>query len=819
MPLVITDEKYGGLPSLHANAGDWKACEVTFFSRFDYESSEFAQVVYNEIAGQYWLELPASDNWGNYGFAPGQSIDISTTWYYRGQIGAAPGANFDTVQNWSATILYISGNQLFIDIPLVTVPDPGVTSFTSHILNGVGIPYRDDPNNQLDPLVLVVTDAPEQIEFTFNLTQNGSTSLNSVIDGELIRLSSTDIASLLVGGTTNLTQSGNKSGGYIKNVVLTYDSIDGSNYRAYKINFEILQWGFIQSGFNEPNYYNFSDNIAPIANIKVFALSGNPNTIQEVSSSNTEADTGGFDENYNGDPSLYSLQSIDWEDSLGNPISAMDYSGVSRFDAVINAPGQSITFSTFRIGMVFRPTDDTIYQNKADSIVNNLLVNAPEIDIIHTVAADPTVRVGFQNSIGVRFDLSDVWFFISGGTVRVRGTVTPNAAAISFFDNIPDGGRKMTLWASIGDHTVDNTNISKRVNLKMHDQDVIDAPTIGVQIPNVISTEMIDHAGLPATPSAPPFQSTITTEDDVLFQMCLRLVDGVLYESMIVKLIAENTTDNETFELEKFNFSFDGLPEIAGQFQPNFSINRGFNLPPSTDRNIISLKRDSSLDVAGQYGIKILYGFLSRWEYWLSQNNANNAFYDVSQPNDGKNKDWQRYSDASDWRVSVVVNTVAKGVADFNEHVFEIRPYDDEDCDTVVTITRVSDGAVITSFEDNEIHDVEAQITWNTGGFTDPWAEATIEDFESGNRWLISSVLDYGFAANPLSPIPGSTLLDLSFLGSVATLKMRVDTNKVSASKISMSYRISDPSDAITGKLTTDDLTKGTTADEIKILA
>ena len=394
MPLVLIDEDYNGLPSLYANAGDWVPCQVRFFSRFDYESSEFEKLTYRRIAGNQWLELPVGQTWDDKGFAVGDDIDITTTWHYNN--GAPP--TFSCAQAWNRQITYIDGNKLHIDAHLVASPCGGAPP--SEVADGREFP-TDSIVNRFDELLIVKTTAAEEIEFQFNLTQNGSTSLNSVIDGELIRLSSDQVAGMLVTDTINLTQLGDKSGGYIKDVQLTYDSIDGSNYRAYTLNYKILQWGFIQDGFTEPNYYLNTDHLAPIVKIKLFGQTGDPNTVQEVTNTNPQADTGGFNENYNGGPNLYSLTSIDWLDHLGDPIDAMDYSNPCTFEAIINAPGQSINNSTFRIGLVFRPLDETLYQSRPNTLANNLLVNAPDQDYQHNPVPDPTVWPGFINDDGV----------------------------------------------------------------------------------------------------------------------------------------------------------------------------------------------------------------------------------------------------------------------------------------------------------------------------------------------------------------------------------------------------------------------------------
>ena len=817
MPLVLTSEQYNGLPSLYGNAGDWISCEVQFYYRFDYLSTDLARVTYNEIAGDVTLTLPSSDDWTNYGFSSGDSITLSTIWTYE-DLGS--GIVFPCPQGWARTITYISGNVLHINSALVAVgcsPSPPSGVFPN------GATFPTDPNtNNFSPLVIVKSDAAEEIEFQFNLTPNGGTSLASVLDGQLNRFTSNAIAGMTVGSTVALSQLVKKSGGYLKDVELTLDSFDAvAFYRSYTLTYKILQWGFIQDGFSEPNYYNAADHLAPILNIQLYGQTGNPNTVLEVTSENTQADTGGFDENYNGGINQYTFISTQWQDYLGNPISGMDYSNECTFETFITAPGQSVLNSTFRIGLVFRPTDGTVYQNLPESVANNLLVNASENDFVNSLVPDPTVWPGFENSAGARLDITNVEFFISGSDLRVRGKIVPNAAAETYFSGFPDSTRKVSMWVSIGNYLTDGLETSERVNLLIYDQDIIDAPTLGVQIPDVVGTAMYDHAQN-TTDTGVRFESIITTEDDVRYDAMFKLIDNVDYEGIRLRAEAYNTVTGDQFTLEEVLFSFATVPNIAGQFQPNFIIPRNFNLPPSSDRNVVTLSRMPTIDEPGKYGLQLCYGFLSRWEYWLQQLNADNDFFDITEPNDGKNKDWQHYSDTpDDWDIRFSLFTIVDGVEDFDYHTVKIRPYEDENVTTVVTYTRLSDGTNPTSLVGDELMEVEAVLTWNAGTYEplpDTWACATIEDYEAGNRWLISSVLPHGgVAANPLQPIAGATGLDLQISGNVATLKFIVDTNKISVDKVSLTYRISSLEDR--DKVTTDDEDKLTTTDETKVLA
>jgi len=85
---------------------------------------------------------------------------------------------------------------------------------------------------------------------------------------------------------------------------------------------------------------------------------------------------------------------------------------------------------------------------------------------------------------------------------------------------------------------------------------------------------------------------------------------------------------------------------------------------------------------------------------------------------------------------------------------------------------------------------LKVDFDW-VNAFTDEWVEFTIEDFESGNRWVASSVLDLEqTGANPFKPLAGETKIKLTNLGTTLTAECIIDTNVVNAQKVSLSYRV-----------------------------
>ena len=785
MSLLIVSSKYNNIEgNLSENAGDWADGFERFISRVSSGSGTSNVFTYSSVGGIFRITR-ASGDWGEAGFVSGQNITLRE---------ASFADQFNVISS-------IDGNTLYLTSSLV-YPDP--TTFPNPTLGIVG-------------LLVFSTDVSEQIDFYFNLSPNTSNTIESVIDNEVNKfsISGTALTGLVPAGTVPMVQQGNQSGGLIKDVVLEFEGIFDDYFR-YTITYRFWDWGVIQDGVDEPSYYNGTENLKPVARIDALAQIGNNNGILTRTTSLDDANTGGYGQNFNQGVNNYELQSISWIDHLGDPISGLDYSNFCSFTAIVTAPNQSVVTSRYYLGLVFRPEDTTVYKNLPESIGNNLLLNAPDVAFPHSLVPDGATHLGYTNSDGVQIDFTGIHFELSGSTLTIKANVEPNAAAKAYFDAIPNGGRKMTLWASMGSDAA-LVPSSDRVSLKLYDEDCIDAPTLGIQHPYVVDKIITDHGLRDITADT----TIITTEDDVLYASNFRLEKDTEYEGVRARIYMKNDITGEEFDLEDNFFSFSNTPFVGGIYLFAQTINRGFGLPPTSQSNIIRLERNSLIDTPTLYGMKLDYGFLSRWEYWLAQSSADNDFYDVNLPNNGKNKDWQRYSADPDWQLLLSYYVRKEGVDDFVNQSIDIRPYDDEDFTKVVTYTR-SDGSNPTSLVSNEVFEVETVLTWNAGVLDplDNWLEVTVEDYESGNRWVLSSFLDQGnVAANPLKPITGQTKLDVVIVGSVATLKFLIDTNVIGVNSISLSYRIFSDDDLPEGaKIQEDETPKFTEDDDQKLI-
>ncbi len=300
MALQIVSESYNGLNSLYANAGDWKDGESKFTTRFQRGSGTSNKITYFTQGSNHWLQFDSGD-WADSGFLDGDDIDITAT------VLNVP-ANSQS-QEWNSVVDYVDGAKLYLVDPLGPYQGPAISGSP-----GDGVQFPTD--SLLSGMSVVADRLPNSLEFYFNLTPNGTVTLNSIIDSELNRFELQDVDAMSETDVLPMVQLGFKSGGLIKDVTITYVEDSGNGFHDFKVNYRFMQYVVIQDGFVVPPVYDNSGHVAPIINLRAFPQYGNPNGVLQATTQNTEANTGEFNENFNGAPNNYSLDSIVWRNGL-----------------------------------------------------------------------------------------------------------------------------------------------------------------------------------------------------------------------------------------------------------------------------------------------------------------------------------------------------------------------------------------------------------------------------------------------------------------------------------------------------------------------
>tara|TARA_R110000772_G_scaffold107325_1_gene209644 strand:- start:148 stop:2553 length:2406 start_codon:yes stop_codon:yes gene_type:complete len=704
-------------------------------------------------------------------------------WQDEGNIGLVAGSVItfywsDGATNYAEarTITDVNGGSIFINTPLPSIY--AYNTFPSGTIGGT-------PSIRIDK-------TPASVEFDFNLAQQSNPNASSVLDGNVTRFKLDGVDLLSVGSVVPMVQSGQfHSGGHVKDVTLEIQSeTDGASNitRTIKISYTFYQWGVLQSGYDEPNYYP----LAPYQDVRNYIQNGNLDGLQRATSPATTGNLAAYGENFYNGGNPYTFTSIQWFDLLGNQIDAPDYSNNCTFLAIVDAPFQSTTLSKYKLSSTLRPIDDTRYQNKAARIGEVLRWNVSDTIYNHSATPNPAIITGLTDSVN-RFDFTDIKFFVNGGNLEVSGKLQP-INMVDYFEGVNGvggiaiGDRKMTISISLSNHSLD-ADSTDRVELKIWDGDLIDAPTLGVQYPYVQNEYLVDHAGNNIIDNSTP---NTTTSDDILYKSHFLLEKNVVYDGVRAEIFVQNDITGERFTLESNLFDFSDIQYGAyqnGIHEWNRTIDRNFLLPISSERNIISVKRATYFDTTTMYGMEIRYGFLSRIESWIANGNVNDYFFNAALLNNGKNQNWQRFTDG-DWQLKVAYYPIKNDTSDFQIYSPKTRPFNDDTNFQFSTVLTQSNGTVVNGIAvdpQNPLLNLKVTVIY-TVPLLDTWFTLQLRNKEGAAIGFISTVLDRDNinVPNALKQLSTETKLKKTIASNTAILECNINTSLVNVNEVTL---------------------------------
>jgi hypothetical protein len=567
----------------------------------------------------------------------------------------------------------------------------------------------------------------------------------SLIDGEVTRfifdLTGTVQNQIVVGGQVGL-QSGEFKTTAVLQDLTNYTT--SPNRRTYGIRVET-----IQSGVYTESYFNFSDCLKLYTRQNWQRVYGDPNNqLQFVVSPN--ADTGWFNEPFNADIG---------DSTLVQGISELDYLVGSSGQITVDYAGSVIMF-----GAAYIPTDETYYKNKPYS--------QSEITMIAPTQGSPTYPFAFTSSFpnpnGGSFTITITNPVIAGTLVTFDYTFTPNLAFSTFIEGREVGDRLFRFWIKAG-----------KINWLLFDGQLTRQEIVGEPLEMVLS-DFTDHSENVTDIQESELGFTGNIEDDLAFIGKFLIPLNSTVDSVTANVEAVNTITGDSFLLQSAFFNFAGVPIFSGAYPIN-STQETFTILQNTNvKRFANLNRDTSIDIAGKYGLKIHFPVIFRWEYWLAQSNAAADFY----PNE-QTKNWFNYDDLANWSIRVSVEAVIDSLTSKYEEFVTIKNYDsDADIKKDIFLIRDIDNTQVNVIIEGEIMRVVAthELTPNNEQWLIPsvWGTITCEPFENAPRFDCSSVVPFdNNPLNPLSPLTGS-FCELTFpTPKVARLECFFNSDKI----------------------------------------
>ena len=564
-----------------------------------------------------------------------------------------------------------------------------------------------------------------------NHVANGSAGSSfSLIDGEQTRFT----FNLLTATTTpqNALQIGNKSGQFDSRVRVTdvTQSITGvppssSNILYYKLDFTI-----IQSGIYEPSYFAFGNCLKFNANMNFQRIAGEPSN-NYLLKLNEDADTGWFDEAFNsGVPQATLVQGV----------SELAFDAPTTFQVVIDTSS-----SFFGIGASYIPDNELYFKNKLQSQSELGMTTATTTLPLFTPVSSPL------NPSGAGYTM-EIISNVGVGTIYTIDVVfTPNTEFNTFMDTCDEGDRLFRLWFKFGN-----------INLLVFNDQMISNPPIGGKLEMKTST-YLDHSENVTDSGVVTSGYSADIEDDLAYIGKFRLpFNDNTIESFTARIEALNTSTGESFTLQNAFFNIASIPFVGGKYILNQSQAIITTLPTTSEKRNALFVLEPSIDTIDDYGVKIYFPFLYRWEYWLQQLNASADFY----PND-QTKNWFEYGNHPDWTLNLHLELVRGGLAYIFDDKIILKDYDANDKiksnielfmdSTNQNVGIVTEGLLMRVVGTHELIDGTA---WNQSSI---WGMLTIEPKESAPRWICSTIVPTDFnSLNPLSPLSGA-LCDLTF--------------------------------------------------------
>lgn len=773
MPITILNKEYidvygNSLPFYQSNAGDK--------IRVKYKVLEQILVISNaqNVLSLNFLENTitwSSGNWLKEGFAVGDGIIVRKY----DQLG-------NLIASESSTIVSIYGTNY--NILKVNDLDP--------IIN---------PNIQNQEIVAVATGTAyraKEIVATINHTSSQSQgSEYSLIDGEatVFRFKVGDVAGfpLLIPNNSTLDGEavGKHSGQFDVTAKIIFSDEQPSDVGygnffgfVYFIEFEV-----INSGIYDEAWFNFNQCLKLHQKFEYAREIGQPFN-RNIFYITDDANTGWFNEAFN-------VGVIDAEVVQGIPSLSFDTPTTTQIVVQsLNSP-----IADVGIGACYIPQDEDYYKNKIPS-QSTFAMCIPSTPIFATPMISPA------NPDGAFYQIDVVSAVPTGNTWTIDIIFTPNANFDEFMASREDGDRTFYVWVQIGSQ-----------NLLVFDSQLESNPPIGGLI-DMVSKTIVDHHENIVDSNADSTGYEANIEDDLAFIGKFRLEEYATYESMGARIRAYNPNTLESFTLTSAFFTFDGIPKILGKYQLNQSqpVN---SIPLTTSvKNNALFTLDSSIDVTGEYGVKIYFPFVYRWENWLEQSNASDDFY----PNQTKN--WFPYGNTGDWQLELYLILVKDNLGYTHQEEIIIKDYDsDANIKQTIEIIRDLDNSVIPVVVDGEMHTIRATHELIDGSeWSNPWGMITIEPTESSPRWVCSTAVPYDFnSQNPLTPVGSPTLMTITYLSAnKVQFECKFDANKINLEKgCKFTTKIKGCSTKINFKVkaTTDNKIKITTGGKIKVIS
>jgi len=377
-----------------------------------------------------------------------------------------------------------------------------------------------------------------------------------------------------------------------------------------------------------------------------------PNRIHKYTESRILGNLGWKGENFNGNETNYSVTNIEYFNDLSEVVPSLE---VTTSEQRIEITIQNTVDSPFSDGNTPFTTNFSYSPETVGEFTNNgktPLENFYRDQALNFVG-DPATNG--ENFGSIYQTVKEVTATVDGGSpTQIIHLVVIVAMSTEFVADIGSriGRKSFEFNIEVKNHlltTFTSDLVTLPVALEQFYNDISD-PTLAT------ITGVFYKAYEDSDVDAGESTIQLRSEDNAIFEGLVELDrdgrtdDDITTRNQVVEMVIRNDVLGIENVLESYevDFSTGGLDQ-TGESYVDFSEERSFKFPDGNQAKVISAQRRQDLDTGTLKAYVIKYPFLFRWDDFTALQGLNDAFFDPTKLNNGKNNGWNRLDTFTDW--------------------------------------------------------------------------------------------------------------------------------------------------------------------------
>lgn len=363
--------------------------------------------------------------------------------------------------------------------------------------------------------------------------------------------------------------------------------------------------------------------------------SQNPNERKFVFENQTLGNSGGFDENFNGNQPAFVVDSISYKDSSGNPLTSLDVLNDTNVEIFVSSPtGIDLDFN-HKVIAYFSKLPDPISISSTNTFEENFVIDS----LLTTRNASAVSSTAIE-------DLLVVAGPIASNQLKINFTTRFNASQKAF---LKDGD---SYLISIEVDDLNNLN-TFTTNARAD----VNTLTKSANVEGLFNLESFGfyRQDMDVSTDLPYTDYKGWVEDMFLMESVFGL-DKALnakIQDLTFKLVAFNTVTESHFDIYSQRFVLSDSPQASGVQQISKNVSLNYNLPSSDRFNKMELFNNGVSGTKELY--KLFYPFRLSYADYLALLDVDGVFFDNTQPNDGLNQNLSNYSGVNNYEIKVFI--------------------------------------------------------------------------------------------------------------------------------------------------------------------